>query len=773
MIKFSHRIALAALLLPFALVTARAIPETPVEIALDADRGGVVIPLADHFLPPDAGTVAVRFHVTYFPSNGTLLDIGDGSGRNHLAIMERYEGDGTNRDGRFRLHVHDSAGAQQVLTSEITAPDREHTLAVTYTKKSAEFWLDGTKVGEVSRKLEMGVIDRLAVAEPLGMRWTRIATFDSALGGAELQKLAAAGDWRTDARVTFEAARDTAGTAAVARGRSHKVDAKKLAALLTTLPEEHFIYVDGQNGDDAGAGSASRPFRTINRAASEAAPGVTVLIKPGVYRESITLRKSGRKGAPIRFCSTGEGRVVVDGADVLTGFVFQRHVAGADIWVKPDYKTKDVKLGDERLIKILTDRGPTGVAQLERRGLGDTLWLDGQPVPKAETPGAMRPKTFWMDKEKNELLLALRPGDKASDHYIEAGARGTLFKGAVSYVTLRGLTLRRANSQLQIGVVDLTPAASNWVIEDCYETEGNFHGFAIRGWDHVLRGNIAERNGSEGIAGTLAQYLLFEDNISRQNNWRGINPDFTGGGGKFTQSHHVVIRRQTAAFNLGPGIWFDIGNSDIVVEDCLAHDNGAGIFMEISQGPFLIRNNVCFHNAGAGIVIGESPNATIAYNTLVENGSGIELRNLRGRTGLGLGVGDDEKKWRVKNINIHHNIMARNTTAGLRNSFVAINPAKDNIKSDHNLFFRNASIALWQRDANDTAMLSEAGDWIVPEGKTGVRLNALSAVRSELGFEKNSLEADPDFRFPQTHEYEADPDGPAGRLRAGHVFREE
>ena len=48
-----------------------------------------------------------------------------------------------------------------------------------------------------------------------------------------------------------------------------------------------------KNGLDAGKGSATDPFLTINHAAQEAQPGDKIIIHKGVYREQITLTRGG------------------------------------------------------------------------------------------------------------------------------------------------------------------------------------------------------------------------------------------------------------------------------------------------------------------------------------------------------------------------------------------------------------------------------------------------------------------------------------------------
>ena len=63
------------------------------------------------------------------------------------------------------------------------------------------------------------------------------------------------------------------------------------------------VYVS-PSGNDKAAGTEKAPFATIARAAAAAKPGDTVKIGPGIYRERISFRRSGKKGAPVTFAGT-------------------------------------------------------------------------------------------------------------------------------------------------------------------------------------------------------------------------------------------------------------------------------------------------------------------------------------------------------------------------------------------------------------------------------------------------------------------------------------
>src|SRR5580765_4302881 len=67
-----------------------------------------------------------------------------------------------------------------------------------------------------------------------------------------------------------------------------------------------------------GPGTQAIPFCSISAAlAAQHAPGTTLLVMPGVYREQVTVPASGTSGSPIVLQAQGSpgNPVVIDGAD--------------------------------------------------------------------------------------------------------------------------------------------------------------------------------------------------------------------------------------------------------------------------------------------------------------------------------------------------------------------------------------------------------------------------------------------------------------------------
>lgn len=74
------------------------------------------------------------------------------------------------------------------------------------------------------------------------------------------------------------------------------------------------IYVSPQGKDWNTGRTPDAAVATIQRAADLVAPGETVLILPGVYREEVQVRRGGKAGRPVVFKALHPGTVTISGA---------------------------------------------------------------------------------------------------------------------------------------------------------------------------------------------------------------------------------------------------------------------------------------------------------------------------------------------------------------------------------------------------------------------------------------------------------------------------
>ena len=97
---------------------------------------------------------------------------------------------------------------------------------------------------------------------------------------------------------------------------THALHAALLLAPLAALHAAE-LYV-APNGSDTASGTLAAPLRTIQRAFEQAAPGDTISLREGTYREAVSLKnKSGKEGAPITLTACKGEKAVLSGLDVL------------------------------------------------------------------------------------------------------------------------------------------------------------------------------------------------------------------------------------------------------------------------------------------------------------------------------------------------------------------------------------------------------------------------------------------------------------------------
>ncbi len=80
------------------------------------------------------------------------------------------------------------------------------------------------------------------------------------------------------------------------------------------LPTGPAYFVDPTKGDDRGDGSEKAPWRTIRHAVRQLAAGDTLMLRDGVYRETVTISLEGRPDAPIIIRGYPGEQAIVDGS---------------------------------------------------------------------------------------------------------------------------------------------------------------------------------------------------------------------------------------------------------------------------------------------------------------------------------------------------------------------------------------------------------------------------------------------------------------------------
>lgn len=424
------------------------------------------------------------------------------------------------------------------------------------------------------------------------------------------------------------------------------------------------IYIVAQlhpAASDENPGTSDKPFKTISRAVKEVKPGDTVVIEDGVYRESVKITTSGTQAQPITYRAAPMANVTITGAIQITDW--KREEGEASIFSTPwPYKYTGWAKGrtqpdDDYHIMI---------------GRAEQIHVDNYPLLQVLSRDHLARGTFYVDIPNQRLYVHDRTGmDIVKQRSIvEASVRQILWDCQASFVRLRGLRFRHACNTAQMGAV--TVVGDHNVLEDCVIEDMNASGSAFVGTGLTVRRCVFRNNGWSGFDVGLGHDFLMTECLCENNNTKNWNRDW-GAVNKLVLCRKAVIEKSIFRDNRGHGVWFDIGNEDCTVRNCLIMNNeNAGIFYEISYG-LHAHDNVIIGNglaprfgawgANGGIAISSSPYCLVERNLLIANKEGIQFRE-QGRTTNT--IGDESSKqyavWNHDNT-IRNNVIAYNRDA--------------------------------------------------------------------------------------------------------------
>ena len=407
---------------------------------------------------------------------------------------------------------------------------------------------------------------------------------------------------------------------------------------------------------------AKLQFSTLSAAAKAVEPGDRVVIHAGTYRESVTIARSGTPERPIRFEVAPADRVIVTGADVLSR------------WRKEPDTGKNNVFSVEWPYVLVTKPPHAYPADDHHLLIGrcEQVFVQDYLLHQVLLRGQLGRGTFWVDDDRHRLYVWGAGNEDLTQLPVEASTRATYWQCKGDYVQVRGVCFRRAGNWAQQGAALFTGRGD--VIEDCVFEDTNGNGAAFLGVNQTVRRCTFQDNGQLGFSVVGAEDVRLSDCLTRDNNTKNFTRGWEAGGDKVVASRRVVLEHSRFIANHGAGVWFDLGNEDCTVCNCLIADNDdVGLFYEISYG-LHAHDNVVVGNgfadtpggwgAQAGIVLSSSPGCVVERNLLIGNKEGFGFREQpRGTPRIGHKPGaPGEPVWNHDEV-IRHNVFAYNRDA--------------------------------------------------------------------------------------------------------------
>ena len=355
------------------------------------------------------------------------------------------------------------------------------------------------------------------------------------------------------------------------------------------------VWVSPQGSDNA-AGTKSAPVRTVSRAVRIVPSGGTVVLRAGVYRESVDLPY--RK--PMTIQNADNEVAWLDGSRIETAWTPTNGDWRLDGFT-PEFDTTPEP-------DALSSSAPLAAHP-------EMVLVDGQQLRQVATRGEVVPGTFMVDRGADRIYLGTDPnGRQVAVAWLERA----LFLNLADDVTLRGFGVRRyATPVLEQGAVQVVgnrAHVSDLVIEDIATT-----GLHLFGDDIDVDRVTVSRSGMLGVSAYKVIRLNISDSLIQDNNREDFRSTPEAGGFKTTRSRGVTVEQSTFRRNRATGLWTDIAADEILIARNLFEDQGRhGIEIELG-GDALVAGNVVVRSGGTGIYINESARSYVWNNTLVDN----------------------------------------------------------------------------------------------------------------------------------------------------------
>jgi uncharacterized protein DUF1565 len=390
------------------------------------------------------------------------------------------------------------------------------------------------------------------------------------------------------------------------------------------------LYVDAVNGSDSNPGTSQRPLKTVGAAATkaisnnQASIGTKVVIRPGTYREEITMTSDRRDTTfPITFQAATAGTAIISGADVWTGW--KVYNGNSKIYTH----AWGNKWG---LCPIDEPDAPPQEDIVRRR---EMVIVNGTPVSQVMTLSAMRVGTFYVNESNSTIYLWPATGTDINTATVEIGNRADLFTiNRKSNIVLRGLTFQYSNACRGDAAIDVPNSTDNILIDNSFFYWNNSIGLKFRKTIYTtVQDSVFNHNGTSGLKGSNTKYDLWQNNQTNFNGWRGaqgVYYNFGEAGAHFVGGHDQTVKNSTSAFNQTFGFHWDTDNHNVIGDSLIAPQNllAAG-FIEKTQGPITVSNSsFCNGNPdtgpnNAGFELRNSTNVTLTGNSFLDNGDQI------------------------------------------------------------------------------------------------------------------------------------------------------
>lgn len=156
------------------------------------------------------------------------------------------------------------------------------------------------------------------------------------------------------------------------------------------------------NANDENPGTMCEPFRTLEKAAEVAKAGDTVLIREGVYRETLNPKNDGTELSPITFKAYKDEKVVISANEVINNFVDNgKGVAMSKVSWDLGLGRNQIFYKDDCIIEARYPNGPRIEMSENGEPLSDLFPVRGEFLIPDDNDSIVTSKTLLNQEEKD------------------------------------------------------------------------------------------------------------------------------------------------------------------------------------------------------------------------------------------------------------------------------------------------------------------------------------------------------------------------------------
>lgn len=405
-----------------------------------------------------------------------------------------------------------------------------------------------------------------------------------------------------------------------------------------TVPPDA-LYV-APRGAAIGSGTIDDPYGTLTHAVNRSRPGDTIVMRAGVYHESVVIPTN--KSVTIQ--NYPGSAVWLDGSSVISDFRKSGNVWVHSGWTKefdhsPTY-AKGAPDGTEPGWIWINPKYPLAAHP-------EQVWFGDKKLTQVGRRSDVVPGTFYIDDAADEVVVGSDPNGsivRSSDLEL-----GLTVVGPDS--TVRGIGIRRYGTPVhEMGTLRI--AAKDVTVENVVVADNATQG--VTGWASgtTLRQVSSLRNGLTGFHANRSDNYTAHRILAEGNNSQHFNVTPVSAGLKMSASRGIRITDSVFRGNDGTGLWFDVSDADVVATgNTITGNTDDGLIFELSSGLFAA-NNVIAGNGSQSFFVIDSDKVRFWNNTIT--GSQVPIR-----------IADTDRlssdpaiPWRLDQIDIRNNIVS-------------------------------------------------------------------------------------------------------------------